>query len=283
MHRDFEWLTASCFCPKMKWVALLPAIREFVSGIDRQKYRFYQIHFNDALGENIRISVLCVSDDVDRLGREMEQYFGNLFLEIAAGIELPAITSIFLPFPTNRIEFGLYSMPFAQEMFLVYEDRQEISRLIMDALSGEEITEDTLISFSLYLQIALIKACLPFLAGDIDTLLLTFAETKENTPAAAREAIAKNLDILRQIAEDVMDNEHSGQEMKWLSGWIDTCMKDLSKRVAEGRNANENIDRMMRDQYRTRVARMQEHMGLSNSLKETLRHLTIKALQSFYK
>ena len=285
MQSNYIWLTASCFCSRARWGELLHEIKNFRTKLDHEKYVSFQIQFNDTLGDNIRVSILPTPGGLDEVGQSMEEYFGRFFSGFNDGSITSPIQGIFLPFPTNRIEFGLYNIAFDERMFPTYKTLEEMSELIIEALQHEEITEDTLISFCFYLQIAFIKTCLPYYEQDIDALFLALSPGNDNSPGAvlSREELERNSDLMQEITSDVMDQDHFDDNLEWLNRWINFCRSCLTTNMAGDSEEKMDTRSLIRNLYQTRIAQIHDQLGLSKAMKVALHHLTIRTLWSFYK
>lgn len=223
------WFATSCFCSREKWNILLKEIRRIVEDLKHDLIS-YHIQINNHYGENIRISFLTIEEKIDDVGQTIRNCFEPLFSSFPEETFKAPISSITLPFPTNTFEFGLYEIKFHEKLLPTYKIQEVLSKAMMEGLEEEEITRDTLVTFSLYLQVSLIKACAKFL-NKREEWLSIFIPVDSEPNVVNQAAKSANLDLVFEITSEVMGNDKFDEELAWLDRWYCACFLLIEKKV----------------------------------------------------
>jgi|GEM_PF-5794837 len=279
MKQDYLWLPTSCFCSIKKWNLLLGEIKRFISCLTPDQFLSYAIQFSNFNGQSILFSILTTADKIDELGHQLDKHFTKFF-DAGDGEKFAyEVTSIYLPFPTATIQFGLYNINFNESLISQYKIDEKFSGLMIDALSGDDITPETIITFAFYLQVSLIKVLYSYL-DDIDGLflLITSINTKIDINLIS-DALNDNQTLMDEIMDEVMNADRFNRDMNWLNEWIDLCKSALpySKEAVYDKHV------MVKKIYENNVKMIYKHLDINVQNQGLLYHLTYKSSQRFFK
>lgn len=239
MQENLLWLSTSLFCCKSHWNYLLrEGVKPFLNDTTHEKYlRSYQLEFNYLNGENIRLALLAKEDHAETLAKKTDNYFKNFFSISALPTNEPDLTDwgIFMPFPANSIQYGLYKVdPLNRNDEKDYSFQRELSLLIAEGLGEENIDQETIITFAFYLHVALIKLITakdPAITTELMQSYHTvpFHETDEHEDIEFMTAkYEDNKEVLQEIAEDIMKHTPSSTTVpSWLERWMELCEAEL--------------------------------------------------------
>ncbi len=204
---------------------------------DEECLQSHQLEFNYFNGENIRLALLAKEDYAETLAKKADNYFKNFFSISKLPTSDPDLTDwgIFMPFPANTIQYGLYKVdPINLNDAQDYSFQRELSLLVLEALGEESIDQETIITFAFYLHVALIKV---ITAKDpaITTGLLQWYDTApfQQTDEQVNFEFIKakyedNKAALLEIADDIMKHISSSATVpSWLERWMELCEAEL--------------------------------------------------------
>lgn len=240
------WLSTSLYCLRDDWHLLLSeAINPFfTTNLDR--IEALVLEFNYIGGENIRMALLTNEGNADRLSSEADLFFKNAFLRLPfhnKKIALP-VQGLFLPFPNNSIQYGLYRGDYRN-----YRLQKELSLLMIEALSEESIDDETIVTFAFYLHISLMKVMLKYHTGSTEELLKLYHSSHSTGTEVSEFSLIKNKfednkDMLKEIFLDIMNPVIENTPPNWLSNWeaaIEDKVKQAVKFCSEAKLAIEVI------------------------------------------
>ncbi len=239
MAENSLWLSTSLFCSKNHWNILLSdGIKPFIMSMpDEEELASFQIEFNYLNGENIRLALLTKVEQAETLAKKADTYFKKFFSISALPTNKPDLTDwgIFMPFPSNTIQYGLFKIdPLNLHDTKTFSFQKELSLIIADGLSEENIDQETIITFAFYLHVALIKLIKDKNPATINELLQWYDTTafhKTEEPMDMEFLKAKyedNKEVLLEITEDIIKHPSSVNKVPdWLEGWMDLCEKEL--------------------------------------------------------
>lgn len=158
MQHKLTWLRISLFTKKRNWHYLLHEIDLFITK-NSPDVIDYVIEFNFLCGENIRLSILTLEDSAAQFAPIINSYFRSFFLNRnlrTDAVSLP-VNGIFKPFNQNTIQYGLFDISFKNS---TNEARlsSNLSKVILKALTDDEIDDETIITFAFYLYTGILKA-----------------------------------------------------------------------------------------------------------------------------
>lgn len=285
MQENLLWLSTSLFCCKSHWNYLLrEGVKPFLNDRTNEKYlRSYQLEFNYLNGENIRLALLAKEDHTETLAKKADNYFKNFFSISALPTTEPDLThwGIFMPFPANSIQYGLYKVdPLNLNDEKDYSFQKELSLLIAEGLGEESIDQETIITFAFYLHVALIKLIKdkdPAITTELMQLYNTtlFHQTEEDMDIEFIKAkYEDNKEVLQEIAEDIMQHTPSSATVpSWLERWMELCEAELASYKREERGKFIKVHNHV-------FYLINKHLGIKNELKFLLNYFISQLLLS---
>lgn len=222
-QQEHTGLSFSLFCSKSVWhILLAKAIKPFLL-----KYKFffvaYAIEFNYTCGENIRLTLWCKKNHAKNLSLKSDLFFKTFFLDTklpSRDIKLP-IDGIFLPFDFNTIRYGL----FAPDSPNVVSG--EFSNIIIDVLGENEIDDETIITFAIYLYLGLMRTQKDY---NIREPLVAFTKVVPSdngniSPQFLTDKYEAHKALLLEIYDEVIFGKRSSlkKNTPWLDRWLGLC------------------------------------------------------------
>ena len=205
--------------------------------------------FNYLGGENVRFCLYVKEDIAKQVSQSIDLYFNRFLLRSGfpeKAIQLP-VEGIFMPFPSNTIQYGLYSFnqidaatsdsrdnyPYAQ----LYSFQNQLSDTIVEALGGDdEIDDETIISLSFYLYISWIKALkllgLKNVNGELTKIYSEMPIDPNKVSISKSTVIQKyeeNRETMNEIIKNIFDDSVN---VEWVSRWITICKEEITKMIA---------------------------------------------------
>ena len=239
------WVYFSLYCCQENWTVLLdrsisPFLNKWKSKDD---VRAWQLQLNYDGGANIRLSLLTSQSEAATIATDADKWFNRFFLDAgfaARPVVLP-IDAIFLPFPSNSIQFGLYRYE-ATEGEYHYEMEHLLSEIILQVFMVDNVEDDAVLVLSYYLVLSLLKV-------SVGTGLVSKNEVlsgQERNAASVRpyllaeemleEKFEMSRNILEGIMQEVLDPEEKNNTPVWLRHWVKTCEGALAnwlKKIGE--------------------------------------------------
>jgi|SRR5690606_9206621 len=274
------WLTTSYFCSKEQWSILLKEIKNFLENLEVNLLT-YNIQISNQYGDNIRLSLLTRENEVDDLGQKILLRFEPLLSSFPKESFKFPIRDINLPFPTNTVEFGVYEIHFHELYSAIYKIQEELSKAMIEGLKEEKIESDTLLTFSLYLQVSLFKACsnlLPNFKKGFTVLIQD--DLKPNSKL--RQALNENHNLVLEITKDIME-EKSDEDLAWVETWYNvssTLLKEEMK--AYKGNSNSEFENFIKNFYQKSIYFINSHLGLSLEEIKISNNLLSHSLKELY-
>lgn len=236
MQQNLLWLSTSLFCSKSHWNTLLSdGIKPFLNSMPNKKeLTSFQLEFNSLHGENIRLSLLTQAEKAETLAKKADSYFKNFFSIFNLSANEPDLTNsgIFMPIPSNTIQYGLYKTESITDKKLNYFQK-ELSLIIIEGLRKENIDQETIITFAFYMHMALIKLIKDKHAVTTKEFLQwyhapAFNVTDEKIDMEFIKAkYEANKEVLLEIADDIMKHPSFEEVPYWLERWMTSCEEEL--------------------------------------------------------
>jgi len=269
MQQNLTWLTTSIYCSRTTWHKVLEeGIKPFLL---KNKYCSYRLEFNYLSGENIRFSLQVPSESAEIIAKKADLYFKNYFLNSKLPntiIKMP-LDGLFLPFPTNTIQYGLYKILNHKEDFSYNFIAKYISDLMLELLIEDEVNEETIITFALYLHVGFLRVGL---LKNKEIILQFYIEQSKFSNADLDEnllniKVEDNKQILRALYQEIIckDRIEVYRDSPWLEHWIrllEDSIRDSSFAFSLDKITN-LIDR---------------HLGVNDNMKRLLYDFIIKML-----
>lgn len=276
MEQNSAWLSTSLFCSRSVWNRVIrEGIAPFINILSEEKrLTAHQLQFSYSCGENIRLSLLANAGIAEELAKRTDAYFKDFFGK--AGLpkeqrQFP-VEAVFMPFPANTIQYGLYKAPSTDKALSMkkIDFQNQLSLLMAEALGGESIDEETILTFAFYLNIAWLKTLL-CCHGNRDELLNIYdyeTHFKKEGQIDAEFSEAKfedNKHMLLEITNDVLNQQQLviNNNPSWLPKWFAACEEVIEKeqRVNSGQD---NPFMMVHSQT---VHTINEQLGLTENMR----------------
>ena len=225
------WLPISLFCSHSVWSGLLvQCIFPFVEMLTRErKILLYHVALNYDRGENIRLSLQVAEKDAQEIALYADYYFKTFSAKagLPADVQKPNGETLFIHFPCNSIQYGLYSCE-PQNAFSWSDPafQQEISATIFEVAKIEEVNEETIFTLAFQLHFTLLSATLLHSKTPADELLreavrFSSVSTLPGNLLQLEPHLQKNKVRLSDIAYDIMNQ--NGSIPPWLMHWHHVC------------------------------------------------------------
>lgn len=237
MAQKHLWLSISLYCNKEQWNRLLvEGIHPFVNRLIKEKrLKYYHLELNYSGGENIRLPLFVHASNAERIAKYVDDYYRSFFSNnVFPKKEIPfPCEGIFMPFPANSIQYGLYSQEelAADEINNIFQ--QYLSDLLIDILGEDTIDDETVLTLSFYLHLSLLKVINE--NGDVNfhELLETprqlLPEHKQVIDTRfIEEKFSENKVTLLEIARDIMQSTDNLPD--WINAWKHNCEVRIKKR-----------------------------------------------------
>lgn len=204
MQQHPVWLITSLFTSKDHWNEVLcDGIAPFLAHNTINKLvNGYDITFNYDGGDNIRLALQTNKVHAEELARSADDHFKQFFQHKNYPTPEPGFfNGVFMPFPVNTIQYGLYEMEGIDNR--EHRFRKVLSKLILIELSTEVIDEAQLLLFAFDLQLIYIKKLITTtFIPDLTALYRQYLTKKEVsiTPEMLSEAYEENKEVLWEMA-----------------------------------------------------------------------------------
>ena len=263
MEKDLIWLQTSLFADKSQWAFILHnGVKPFRKDASNEKLiEVLLIEFNYLSGENIRMAIQTEARNAELLASKLDGFFKEFFLSAniyKKQVTLP-VDGIFLPFPPNTIQYGLYKI-LANADELASKIISKTSACIIEALENDTIDEEVLITFAFYLHIALITQ-LKKLPETNFSSMYNFEIYKNMKDVVDEDYLnqkyVENKDSLIEIEESIRNYELTElyENPSWLIEWIKNCKEIIVSQPSENPRVFVNI----RDN-------INQQLGLTNNM-----------------
>jgi hypothetical protein len=248
MEQD-TWLHTSLFCERRNWNELLKnGIQLFVQKLLQERaIWFYQIACNYSGGENIRLAMFAPAASAPDVAKRTDEWFKNYFREA----NLPytpaplAGDSLFMPFPANTIQYGLYQVTDdpSEDPKEAYQFQMMLSAVICEALAGEDVVDETILTLAFYLHSAWLKNICEYTQAPISDFLPCYQfsgieKTDETIDDGFMEQkYNENRDVLLEIADSIFHPHQAKTDMPWwLLQWNGACREYVHYFITSGEN-----------------------------------------------
>lgn len=247
--------------------AISPFVTQY-SELGALKSWFFEL--NSHLGENIRLSLLVPFDQAPKMARNAKKHFRLFFFERGLAVKPLSfpLAGIFLPFPENSIQFGLYRVTVEKTEFDEGDWDRRVSAILLEALAKEEIDDETVFSLCLYLHLTLKREFLCLCPAN-ESLFKEFYETSDSiagTPSVLtvwQEKLEDNKAVLKEICTDISDSTFY-ERQNWLSRWATLCAEAIRHEDSENQ-----ITRL--------VFLINKQLGVSASQFEVVRYFVLSS------
>jgi hypothetical protein len=234
MNLDYVLLSISLFCDKEHWPRLVrEGVKPFIGNLYPRHSAFYSIELNYELGENIRLPLLVGKERANELSTHINRSFKHHFnvADYSGRDEESRPEGIFMPFPPNTIQYGLYQPVWVEmpDEIINHRLRRELSDILLEALEGEEIIADeATLMLAIYLHFGLLRALRQQRCNskkDIrDLFQPSFEEIDYGYQLNELEGkFEANSPLLIEIAANLIFLKKEQIEPSWAGKWVNTC------------------------------------------------------------
>jgi hypothetical protein len=275
-QQQMIWLSTSLFSSIANWHHILKeGVRPFIKSNKRVKG--YTIEFNYLSGQNIRLALLTNEDEKQQVAQNADAYFKHYFATAnlqQLPVKLPVVGGVFLPFPGNTIQYGLYPpVIVASDKLDQYTLPITVSK-IMIAVLEDDIDDETILTLAYYLQISLVKTIYQLTGNERDL----FATIEQANNFNADDNALSNLSLMKEITEDVMQTERFDSELDWLNSWIDDCKTAfLSVNKTE-----QDTNAPVRSIYKFWIQTICYQLGINTYARHMLNYFVAKSLEQHF-
>lgn len=239
------WSTSSLFCSKKNWHLLLqsgikPLLHNtvFANGI-----LTYKVKFNYKRGENIRLAWLTDLSNAESTAKHIDAYFKDFFKASRfSGGQVPFYgTSIFMPFPVNTIQYGLYSI-YSNDF---YDLEEGLSDAMTMELSENDLDDESILTFAFYLNLSAIKMLLNYCEDMIDWVKANYIYISDHESVGIDllkigHEVDKNKAMIVDIAKDVFaERRLQDANFIWLEKWERACYNMYAQNSFDGMNVEQ--------------------------------------------
>lgn len=269
------WLSTSLFSNISNWHQIFQqGIRPFVENNNRVKA--YTIEFNYLSGQNIRLALLTDEYEKQEVAKNTDAYFKDYF-ETANLQQIPVklpIGGVFMPFPANTIQYGLYPpVTVGLDKLDQFTLPITVSKIMVAALQ-DEIDDETILTLAFYLQISLVKTIYQLIDDEHELFMNIVSVNSFN----ADDNALSNLSLMQEITEDVMQTEKFDSELDWLNNWIDDCKAPLLSVNKTEMDKSSTIKSF----YQFRIQTVYRHLGINTLGGDMLNYFVVKSLEQHF-
>jgi hypothetical protein len=239
------WSTSSLFCSKKNWHLLLqsgikPLLQKTVSD---NGILTYKVKLNYKRGENIRLAWLTDLSNAESTAKQIDAYFTDYFKASGfSGGQVPFYgTSIFMPFPVNTVQYGLYSI-YSNDF---YDLEEGLSDAMTMELSENDLDDESILTFAFYLNLSAIKSLLNYCEGMIDWVKANYIHNGVHESAGVDllkigYEVDKNKAMIVDIAKDVFaERRLQDANFMWLEKWERACYNMYAQNSFDGMDAEQ--------------------------------------------
>lgn len=263
------WLRTSLFVEKNQWAYVLRnGIKSFIEqpSIDTITEAL-MIEFNYMSGENIRFAIKVPGQNAEMLAYEIDAFFKSLFTKSnlpSKDIELP-VQGLFLPFPGNTIQYGLYNGLFPVDNAIT-KIISKTSAYIIEALMDETINDETLIMLAFYFHCALITQAKEIKQHDFTNIYITEIYPSDVTVITEDFLVQKyeeNKINLMEVEESIRNYQstESDDNPFWLGEWMMACKEVITSQYEE----NDDL-------FIAIVKSINKQLGLTSNMQKLVHH-----------
>lgn len=275
MDNNSTWLETSLFAEKSQWGCVLRnGIKAFIEQSSIATItEALMIEFNYTRGENIRFAIKIPIQNAGMIADDIDNFFKSFFSKANLSkkeITLP-VQGIFLPFPANTIQYGLYNrLPTSSS--IANKITSKTSDCIIKALMNNDLVyEETLIMLAFYFHCALITQAKETAEHEFINIYRSEIHSNSNVVITEQYLLKKyqeNKTCLMEIEGNIRNYQSAqySDNPSWLVEWMVTCKEALVAQLAENNNIIINIQNSINRQ-----------LGLTNSMIKLV-HYFVKSI-----
>ncbi len=264
-------LTVSIFYNQEEWHILntafiIPLLDSLDKGNDNLQFN---ILLNSLNGSNVKLILLLPDDDFEDCKHLIDsklRFFLSHNPSAPVSLSFP-LKGFFMDFPNNTYWYNIYYQGSALWFNTMNDNNFKkihacLSRTILNTLSNERIDNESIFTFSLYLQIGIVRAGSNNLkeAKKLVSGMLSCFDQKEEKRMIDSELAedqlknlySRNESILAEIFKDVW-NRPCSADLAWLENWINTCSVTIKENIS-GCKTSYNLLKAINDHLETSLS-----------------------------
>lgn len=254
MRPNNAWLSVSLFCDKHCWPDLMSkGILPYINMLYRKEdLQAHHIQLNYANGENIRLPLLVKYDHTTWVARQTDDYFRSFFSQTAVPENKTEILKdkLFMNFPPNTIQYGLYSMKTRHAFFDDTDFQQTLSEIIIEALANDMVNDAAILRLSFFLYLTLLQVITQNTSVELDRLLTVpfyfpYDDRKAPDMGLFTQLFDENKEAMFNLSYDI--TRKSENLPPWVRQWAAVCKTKMKKSIlnnyykVEGKQAYDEI------------------------------------------
>ena len=234
MEDNLVWLRASLFCCTSNWGKLFQdGILSFIKSDEAKFVKNYTIELNYLSGTNIRFSLLTEYENALSTAQSLHVFFNDFFKGANLDDNKAAfpVDGIFMPFPSNSIQFGLFEQTLSDQIDIEFE--QELSKVLLVALSQAEVTGETIFTLGFYLNTTAVKVLSSYYHIPSLTETTTYAVEKDIV-----EGYNFASNCLVEVTHSIFEMTSFDEDLQWLKDWEEICKEKIATLVQSEETLN---------------------------------------------
>lgn len=274
--QNIKWIKLSAFIEVKHCHLLFREIKEIQKLLAEYKIVGYSIELNYFQGFNIRISILAGTEYV----RDVAIVFEKQILSFFNRMDLKPKYSnskedLFMNFYINSLHYGIFDHD-RNDSYSDIELETNISSIIIDALSEEEIENDMFLTLAYYMHMVSIKIyldvyCLPISKRLLNSYSDIYADTKIDMELISSKFLDNKL-MLEEIKSDILHNK-AQIDIPWIVRLENTFSKEFLSRRYDNLYINKKFDSLW-----CLPEKINKHLGLENERKQILNYFIFHTL-----
>ncbi len=212
---------------------------EYLNKIEvRNAVENWNISFSTHLGTHIKLVLYCSVPDLLKFKKDLKKEvrdFLSTHPSKTVNVE-PSLNSFFIDFPNNSIWYDKDPERYLSTNLATHSAQFIISKCILDGLCCDEISDEDLFSFMVYMIFVLLKSYRLSLSEVSSIIQLTIDNMKNFSRPfhilnneLYTNFDAENRDCLSDIFEEVWAADIFKDELCWLNSWVSYCENNVLK------------------------------------------------------
>jgi hypothetical protein len=234
-------MVASIFYNQIAWHELLSSFVGPYIQQNQNNILHWHLSLSTSRGEHVTLVIEPKPENAaleDDFKKRADDFLANLPSPMKA-IEYP-LDGLLMDYPGNTIEYNNEALYPTVNNSGWHAVKQQLSEIILQALSGQEIDIESIFSFIVYLQLGIIKAGFTTTkTARVNTLklvlhLTTQGGSSNNSDKGSEEKTQRiielfeyNREIFVEIVEDIWNKEKYEAELNLMEQWENTCKEYL--------------------------------------------------------
>jgi hypothetical protein len=251
-----HWLSISIFSIRSQWHILLKSLEQPLEFFSKEGIILsFKIQFNYNQGDNVRLAILAPNSELEYIAKYINQWFTNYSIydiPIVRNIDA-SHESIFMPYPSNSIRFGIYSankLPMSNPFLAL---QQAVSTAVLNAFDNVPLERDMIVTVGFYLLLSCFKVIQEF-----EGLPAYWISCYENitidkfTTEEVNKMVTKFKQLYHTIASISSDIENNldTTNLFWIAKWQNSVVRAVksAENTSQKKQLFNRINRMVEKQ-----------------------------------